>query len=230
MTKCPIIAAALIYLLAVSAAAAEKPAAKPALFEFVTARFEQNATDGDVEAVFETLASDDGLVKLTVVAPDGRTIIDFAAPGRAAMGIREFRFESPEPTDTAALKKAYPEGAYTFTGSTSRGAHFEDKTTLSHKLPPATSFVSPEADAHNVATKNLRITWAPVKGVSGYTIELEPSRTSAHIEMQLPASVTSFVVPDGVLRPGGKCQLGIGTVSSDGNVSVIETTFTTAAN
>jgi hypothetical protein len=35
-------------------------------------------------------------------------------------------------------------------------------------------------------------------------------------------------VPEGILAPNAKCQLGIGTVSSSGNVSVIETTFTTA--
>ena len=39
-----------------------------------SARFEQNATDGDVEAVFEAIAGDDGLTKLTITSPDGRTI------------------------------------------------------------------------------------------------------------------------------------------------------------
>lgn len=228
MTNGSILSAMLICLLAVPVVAAEKPAAKSEPFELVSARFEQNATDGDVEVVFEALASDDGLTKLTVVAPDGRTIVDFAAPGRAAMGIREFRFESPEPTDKAALKKAYPEGEYTFTGSTSGGAQFKDKAALSHKLPPTTSFISPKADARNVATKDLKISWAPVKGVDGYMIEVAPSKTSAHLEVKLPASATSFVVPEGILMPGAECQLGIGTVSTDGNISVIETSFTTA--
>jgi hypothetical protein len=228
MTKCSSIAALLLCLLVDGAAAAEQAAAKPEPFELVSARFEQNATDGDVEAVFECLAGDDGLVKLTVVAPDGRTIVDFTAPGRAAMGIREFRFESPEPTDAVALKKAYPEGEYAFSGSTSSGARFKDKTKLNHKLPPTTSFVSPKADAQNVAAKDLKISWAPVKNVGGYTIELDPSETGYHLEMKLPASATSFVVPEGFLAPGGKCQLGIGTVSREGNISVIETTFTVA--
>lgn len=227
MTKCSILAVVLIGLLVVPAVAVEKTAAEP--FEVVSARFEQNATDGDVEAVFETHASDDGLAKLTVVAPDGRTIVDFAAPGRAAMGIREFRFESPEPTDAAALKKAYPEGEYTFTGSTSRGDHFQGKATLSHKLPATTSFISPKTDARDVAAKKLEITWTPVKGVTGYTIELAPSKSLAHLEVTLPAAATSFVVPEGILTPGGKCQLGIGTISVAGNISVVETTFTTAA-
>jgi hypothetical protein len=228
MMKRATIMASLICLTTYSVLTAAKSSAKTEPFESASARFEQNATDGDVEAVFEAIAGEDGLAKLSVTAPDGRTIVDFAAPGRSAMGMRQFRFESPEPTNVSALKKAFPEGEYTFAGSTAAGTQFKDKVKLSHKLPPTTSFVSPKADARNVSAKNLKISWAPVKGVSGYTIELDPSKTSAHLEMKLPASATSFTVPEGILAPGGKCQLGIGTVSSSGNVSVIETTFTTA--
>src|SRR5215210_2321449 len=109
MAKRSCLAAMLLCLIGDRAPAAEKPATKAEPFELASARFEQNATDGDVEAVFEAIAGDDGLSKLTVVAPDGRTIVEFAAPSRAAMGMRQFRFESPEPKDGAALKKAFPE-------------------------------------------------------------------------------------------------------------------------
>ncbi len=225
MTTQSMLVASLLCVLAIPALAAEK--AEP--FEDVSVRFEQNATDGDVEAVFEAIGGDEGLAKLTLSAPDGHAVVELTSPGKSAMGIREFHFESPEPTDVAALQKAYPEGQYTFTATTSSGEQLEGKSTLSHKLPVPTSFVFPKADARNVPAKNLKITWAPVKGVAGYTLELSPAKTSAHIEVKLPANMTSFSVPDGFLIPGGKCQLGIGTVSSAGNVSVIETTFTTAA-
>jgi outer membrane lipoprotein-sorting protein len=219
--------ALLAVLIAVSATVANKPGAKIESFDNASARFEQNATDGDVEAVFEAIGGDDGLAKLSVVAPDGRTVVDFSSLGRASMGMRQFRFESPEPTDVAALKKAFPEGEYTFTGTTPSGSQLMDKVKLSHKLPTVTRFVSPKPDARNVPVKNLKISWAPVKGVAGYTVELDPSKSSAHMELKLPASTTSIVVPEGILVPNGKCQLGIGTVSTSGNVSVIETTFTT---
>jgi hypothetical protein len=207
---------------------AEEKSAAAGEFDVASIRFEQNATDGDVEAVFEAVGDDDGLASLSITAPDGRKIVEFTSPGKSAMGIREFHFESPEPTDVAALKKAFPEGQYAFAGSKSSGEKLQGKSTLSHNLPPTTAFVSPKADARNVSAKNLKITWAPVKGVAGYTLELSPSKSSAHIDVKLPASTTSFAVPDGFLVPGGECQLGIGTVSSAGNVSVIETTFTTA--
>ena len=184
MAKRWIVLALLTCALVVPIVVAEKSGAKTESFEVASVRFEQNATDRDVEAVFEAIAGDDGLSKLTVVAPDGRTVVEFAAPGRAAMGMRQFRFESPEPKDAAALEKAFPEGEYTFTGSTSSGAQFRDKAKLSHKLPATTSFVSPKADGHNVAGKNLKISWAPVKNVAGYAIELDPSKTSAHLEIE----------------------------------------------
>jgi hypothetical protein len=227
--KTPLIATGLLCaLLAHRLVAAEKSAAKTAAFDSTSARFEQNATDGDVEAVFEAIAGDDGLTKLTITAPDGRTIVDFSSPGHSTTGMRQFRFESPEPTDVAGLKKAFPEGEYSFAGSTSSGTKFKDTTTLKHKLPATTSFVFPKADARNVPAHGLKISWKPVKGIAGYTVELDPSKSSAHLEMKLPESVTSFTVPEGILAPGGKCQLGIGTISAAGNVSVIETTFTTA--
>src|SRR3954447_114396 len=228
MTKRSALLALLSCILVVPIVVAEKSGSKTEAFDSASARFEQNATDGDVEAVFEAIAGEDGLTKLTIIAPDGRTIVDFSAPGRSATGMRQFRFESPEPTDVAGLKKAFPEGEYTFSGSSRSGKQFRDKADLRHQLPATTEFVFPKADAHAVQAKNLRIRWAPVKNVAGYTVELDPSKSSAHLEMKLPASVTSFTVPEGILAPGGKCQLGIGTVSRDGNVSVIETTFTVA--
>ncbi len=64
----------------VLALCAGKKTDAPVPFETATVRFEQNATDGDVEVVFEAKGGDQGLAKLTVVAPDGRTVVDFTAP------------------------------------------------------------------------------------------------------------------------------------------------------
>src|SRR4051812_20716462 len=161
--KHTIAAAALICLVALVAFGAEKPSPNSEAFEVAKACFEQNATDGDVEAVFEAIGGDDGLASFTVTAPDGRTVVDFKAPGHGT-GMRQFRFESPEPTDVTTLKKAFPEGVYMFEGSTTSGAKLQSQATLSHQLPTTTSFISPVANAGNVASKGLTISWAPVKG------------------------------------------------------------------
>jgi hypothetical protein len=194
-------------------------------FDVATVHFEQNATDGDVEAVFEAVGSDEGLAELSITAPDGQIVVDSKSPAQKSMGIREFHFESPEPTDVPAVKKAFPEGNYTFRATTASGERLESKATLSHSLPPTTALDVPAMDAKSVSAKNLIIKWRPVEGVQGYTLELSPSKSRSQIEVKLPSSITSFAVPDGILVAGGKCQIGIGTVSKAGNVSVIEATF-----
>jgi hypothetical protein len=207
---------------------AHSEANPPTAFAVARVVFEENATDKDAEVVFEAMGGGEGLAKLTVVSPDGRTIVDFTGPGDSKLGIRQFRFESPEPKDIASIKAAYPEGAYTFTATTASGKKLESKATLSHKLPVSPSFLKPGANAEGVSAKNLEITWTPVKNVAAYMIYIEQEESGMNIEAKLPGSMAKFAVPDGFLLPGTEYTLGIGTVGNGGNSSFVETSFTTA--
>jgi hypothetical protein len=197
---------------------------------FAVARvyFEQNATDGDVEVVLEVKGGDEGLAKLAVVSPDGRPVIDFTAPDASTLGIRQFHFESPEPQDVKSLKSAYPEGVYTFAGATASGKKLHGKATLSHTLPAAASFLRPGTGARGVDAKDLKIIWAPVKNLAAYIITIKQRPLGANLTARLPGSVATFAVPDGFLLAGTEYELAIGTVTKEGNISFIETTFTTA--
>lgn len=197
-------------------------------FPVASVHFEQNATDGDAEVVFVVNGGDEALAKLTVVSPDGRTVIDFTAPDASTLGIRQFRFESPEPGDVASLKSAYPEGVYNFAGTTAAGDKLHGASTLNHKLPATVSFLQPGADAEDVGTEDLKITWTPVENVAAYIIEIEQDELDVNISAKLPGSVTTFAVPDGFLLPGTEYKIGIGTVTDEGNLSFVETTLTTA--
>jgi hypothetical protein len=197
-------------------------------FAVANVHFEQNATDGDFEVVFEVNGGDKGLTKLAVVSPDGRTVLDFTAPDASTLGIRQFRFESPEPANFESLRSAYPQGVYTFTAVNADGAKLHSQSTLNHKLPATTSFLQPKSGSQGVAVKALEITWTPVKGTAAYIIKIEQAEGDVSIEARLPESVTKFAVPDGFLLPGTEYTLGIGTVTNEGNVSFVETTFTTA--
>ncbi|MCG8607857.1 hypothetical protein MJD09_23085 [bacterium] len=146
-----------LLVLHILAVALGKEPDTPSSFETATVHFEQNATDGDVEVVFEVIGGDKGLAQLTILAPDGRTVVDFKAPDPSTMGIRSFRFESPEPTDIEGLKAAYPEGAYHFTGATSDGHQFNGESTLNHRLPEIASFVQPEPKAEAVNVEALEL-------------------------------------------------------------------------
>jgi hypothetical protein len=200
-------------------------------FPVAKAKFEQNATDGDVEVVFEVSARREGLTKLVVVSPDGRVIVDFtsAKSKPVASGIRQFVFESPEPKDTAALKSAFPEGVYKFEGQTESGQKLQGEATLSHKLPATASVKFPQRDAQNVPVKNTKIAWEPVPEAVAYVVELEQEESNATITATLPAPASTFAVPEGFLRPGMEYTLGVGTVSKAGNISFVEMDFTTAA-
>jgi hypothetical protein len=225
-------ASMLVIALASAKPATAQPAEQPRSFPEVSIRFEQNATDGDVEVVIEATGRRDGLTTLTITSPDGRKIVEFASdePGRPnASGIRQFLFESPEPKDTDSVKAAFPEGTYTFEGATESGAELRGAATLSHKLPPTTNFVFPKPGAKNVAADGLNIRWATVADVAAYMIELEQEDTGEVITARLASNHTSFDVPLGFLKPATEYTLGIGTVSSDGNTSFVETSFTTAA-
>ncbi len=198
------------------------------LFAFAKVNFEQNATDGDVEVVFEVKGGDEGLANLRVVSPDGRIVIDFTAPDASTLGIRQFRFESPEPKDIEGLKTAYPEGVYTFTGATSDGNKFKSVCTLKHKLPPTVSFLIPMAEEEDVNIENLVITWTPVDNVAAYKLELDQEELGVNILVKLPGTVDKFAVPEDFLVSNTEYTLSIGTVTEDGNISVVETMFTTA--
>ena len=143
-----------------------EPRSGPASFPVASVHFEQNATDGDSEVVFEVKGGNDGLAELIVISPDGRTVVAFRAPDASTLGIRQFRFESPEPTDIKSLKAAYPEGIYQISGRTVAGARLIGEATLSHAVPATTAVLTPAPKATNVPARDLKVSWSVVKGVA----------------------------------------------------------------
>jgi hypothetical protein len=212
---------------ALLAAFASTTGAAPVEFEGAAVRLEQNATDGDNEVVFEIKSGTTGVERLSVVAPDGRTVFDLTSPP-SGLGLRQFVIESPEPKDRAAIQKAFPAGTYVVRGHMVDGRDLESSAVLSHELPATAGFVHPAVDAEDVPVENLVIRWKGVAGIAGYEIEVEDEEAGTVVTARLPARATSFVVPAGFLEAGGDYVLAIGTVATDGNKSFVETSFMTA--
>ena len=81
-------------------------------FETATVSLEQTIQDADIEIKFDAIGGNAGLATLKVVAPDGRTVVDFSAQG-SKLGMRHLTFESPEPKKAEGkLQADFPEGAY----------------------------------------------------------------------------------------------------------------------
>lgn len=216
---------ALLSLLALGAHGYAHAAEK---FEHAAVRIEQNATDEDVEVVFEATSGDIGLATLRVSAPDGRTVIDFKAPD-SKLGIRHLVLESPEPTNDGRLQKDFPAGEYTFTGSTVTGDKLSSKATLSHKLPGPASIVRPRPKEKNVPVKALQIRWTAPKNLASCVIAIEDEKTGVKLlQATLSGAATTLAVPDGLLASGTEYKLEVGTVTREGNRSFVETSFTTA--
>ena len=220
--------AAFVLISATGPGDAKAPSARTIPLPVASVHFEQNATDGDVEVVFKAKGGDEGLASLKVVSPDGRTVIDFTAPDSSTLGMRQFGLESPEPRDVSALKAAYPEGEYAFTARTFSGATLVGRSTLSHRLPTTAEFVSPAPRARDIPIANVKVSWRGGAAIASYIVEIEQEELDVSVTARLPGSATSFSVPDAFLQPGTEYQLGLGTVTGDGNTSFVETTFATA--
>ena len=196
-------------------------------FELTKVYLERNVMDKDAEVKFEAIGGKGGMKSLKVVAPDGRTVVDFSTPG-SKMGMRHLSLESPEPKDDGTVQADFPAGAYLFTGMGADGATLEAKAVLSHKFPDATAFVRPQPDAKNVPVKGMQVSWKLLKGIDSHIVVIEDEASGRNLKVSLSGGTSVFAVPDGFLQPGVGYKLAVGTVAKDGNSSFIETGFTTA--
>jgi hypothetical protein len=197
-------------------------------FSVASINVERNATDGDTEVVISVVPGDEGLKYLTLRAPNKRTVFETFSLDRSVLGIREFNLESPEPPGEAILS-AYPQGVYQFTGRSVTGEWFRSEVRLSH-LMPAEPVITFPAEESEVPVGSIRIEWSAVPGLQKVVLELENESTNPEQVMtaELPADATSFDVPASFIQPGGEYQIGVAAVGLNGNITVVESTFTTA--
>jgi hypothetical protein len=197
-------------------------------FEVATINVERNTTDDDTEIVISVVPADEGLKYLSIRAPDKRAVVDVFSLDRSVQGIREFEFESPEPAG-AAILGAYPQGIYRFTGRSVGGEWFYGEARLSHLMPPAPVIMTPVAESQ-VPAAALRVEWSAVPGLRKVVIELENESVDPEqvLSVELPGNATSFDVPAAFMQPGSDYQVGISAVGQNGNISVVETVFTTS--
>ena len=104
-------------------------AAAEAQFEKALIYLERNVAYDDIEVRIVATSDDTGFTALRVIAPDGRTVIDFRSPG-SKLGIRHLDLESPELRDKASVMADFPEGTYRFEGTLIDGATLRAEATL----------------------------------------------------------------------------------------------------
>lgn len=204
-------------------------AARPALeFEELTMIFEMNETDGDAEVVI-TAQGFEGIKRLIVRAPNGKRVIlvhsNDGGKRVDPIGLAEVLVETGEP-NVAGVKAAYPEGTYQFFARTVSGARLYGEVVLSHDLLPAPDFSPKEAE--DLDPVSVAFTWPAVDGAAAYVVEIENDDLGVNLTATLLGSTTRFTVPADFLLPGIEYEIGVATVTEDGNVAVAESTFTTS--
>jgi hypothetical protein len=170
---------------------------------------------------------DDGFRIFSIRSPEGRVVVATFSLDPTIGGQRELAFESPEPPGEAILA-AYPEGVYRFYGETHGRERFAGNARLSHELPPAAVILSPQ-EGVSVATGPLLIQWSALPSVAQIIVELENESVDPEqsITFNLPPEATSFEIPAAMLTAGSSYQLGIGSVSDNGNRVFVEVAFET---
>jgi hypothetical protein len=214
-----VLAVAVALLLLGGAAAAEGQ------FEKAVIYLERNVGDDDIEVRVVATANDGGFAALRVIAPDGRTVIDFKSPG-SKLGVRHIDLESPELRDKAAVRADFPEGTYRFEGTLVDGATLRAETTLRHAFPDAPTLSSPRPGQTELPVKGAKVRWEPVADAASWEVVLKEHKGAREMRAMLPASSTVFSIPDGFLVPGAKYEVAVGAIHQGGNRSYQEIEFT----
>ena len=182
MTRCRpishVLAVVAVLLLLGGAAAAEGQ------FEKALIYLERNVADDDIEVRVIATADDTGFAALRVIAPDGRTVIDFRSPD-SKLGIRHLDLESPELRDQGSVKADFPEGTYRFEGTLVGGATLRAEATLRHAFPDAPTLTSPRAGQTELPVKGAKVRWEPVAGAASLHVVLKEHKGAREMRAML---------------------------------------------
>jgi len=191
-------------------------------FEELSVTIEVNVTDEDF-AVVIAMEVAEAFLELIVHDPFENVALHLQASGPEGMAINEFIVEA-ERFDVQAGLAEFPPGWYRFTALGVDGSTYTGMAELSHDLPTRSQIRQP-LDGALVDRNALEIRWGSSHDAEHYILEIEGGGLEWSLE--LPAGVTSFKVPDQVLRRGVEYQLGVSVVNDMGNMVVHEIHVTT---
>lgn len=186
--------------------------------------YEINETDEDAEVVIKAKAFE-GMKYFKVFSPTGEKIINIKSENDGDLGLAQFVLESGEPNIEDVLA-GYPEGKYTFKAKTVSNVRLFGQVELSHFVTLAPIF-SP-CNESNIDPDNLTISWDPIPEANSYEIEVENDELEVNVTSVVGSEVNSFSFPTGFLLPGTSYEIGLTSVTKEGNKSVSECEFSTA--
>lgn len=207
-------------------------ASKPIRLAQSTLIVEVNATDGD--AGLQVFLDGEPWRAMTISGPDGQAVLEVEGEGRLQnFGLTELFSESSEPPfdvfPLAEFKKLFPEGKYTFAGTTVKGQRLVGEARLSHDIPDGPEITSPEEDA-TVSRSNVVARWNAVAesggiDIVGYRVIVTRENPLRVFNADLPASARRMPVPAEFLQSGTEYKLEVQAIEESGNQTLTEITF-----
>jgi hypothetical protein len=193
---------------------------------------EINATDGD--AGLQVFLDGEPWRSMRIAGPNRQTLLEVEGEGRLeGYGLTELFSESSEPPfDVFPLeefKKLFPEGRYTFAGTSVEGARLVGSAVLSHDFPDGPLITSP-ADGAHVAHGDVVARWEPVAegggiDIVGYRAIVTREDPLRVFNADLPASARSMTIPADFLEPGTEYKLEVQAIEAGGNQTLTEIVF-----
>jgi len=193
-------------------------------FDAVSVTIEVNATDADAGVILFN-DTEERLHHLTIQDPSGNVIYEMTSSDAKGLGLTEMSSETAEPDITTAFL-AYPEGDYTFTGEAFDGTIVTGVAHLSHTVPDAPELTEPE-DGARLGINHVVVAWELDEKVDHYWIEIEQEDPPVNFTIQLQPGIHKFKIPKQLLLKASSYHVGVGAVSSNGNVTVSQVDFET---
>jgi len=180
------------------------------------------------EAVLKVSAeSEDDLVGLVVLGPDGNRLAQLDARGSRAAGLSSLELEFRDVDLNTLLAKWVP-GTYIVRAATTDGTLATGLAQFDAALPPAPHILAPQNGAL-VSASDLTVRWTPEPQASGYEVHIEQD-DSEGVVIKLPPQQHALQVPVGCLAPDKATFVEVAVLGDDGNCTLTEVQCTTLPN
>jgi hypothetical protein len=193
---------------------------------------EVNDTDGD--AGLQIFVDAEAWKQVAVYRPDGQKIAGFRTAGPVNdYGLTELFSESSEPPfevfPLARFKELFPEGVYTFTGTTIDDETLAGTATLSHDIPDGPDILFPE-DGAKLTREEAVVRWragSQPTGVEivGYQVVVTREDPLRVFTVDLPARVHSLTISPEFLQRHTEYALEVLAIEASGNQTLTEVSF-----
>jgi hypothetical protein len=208
---------------------------KPVEFSDARLKVEINATDGD--AGLQIFLDGEAWNAVELLDPHGSPIVDVDVTGRAGdFGLTELFSESSEPPfdefPLEQFKELFPEGTYTFRGTTIDGTPITATATVTHDFPDGPRILSPVADSR-VSRDRVVVVWAPVTtpadiDITDYQVLVVQEEPVLRVfSADLPATATRLSIPAEFVQPRTEYKVEVLAIEAGGNQTLTELTFRT---